>query len=107
MLAAILGNVVQVGVLIAAEAVKPSLNKLNPASALKKIVSAKNFIDFGKNIVKVMLLGLIVFLVVRGGIGDLVRAGYCGLSCSLAVFSHLMLQVMIFSMAVLHYCRRC
>lgn len=99
-LAAILGNVVQVGVLFAGEAVKPSLNKLNPASGIKKIVSAKNFIDFGKNIVKVMLLGLIVFLVIRSGIGDLVHAGSCGLSCSLAVFSHLLIYLLVFSMAI-------
>lgn len=99
-LAAILGNIVQVGVLFAGEAVKPSLNKLNPASAIKKIVSAKNFIDFGKNIVKVMLLGLIVFLVIRSGIGDLVHAGSCGLACSLAVFSHLLIYLLVFSMAI-------
>jgi type III secretion protein U len=99
-LAAILGNVIQVGVLFAGQAVKPSLDKLNPASAMKKIVSAKNFMDFGKNIIKVTLLGLIVYIVIRNGIGDLVRAGSCGLDCSLAVFSHLLIYILIFSMAI-------
>jgi type III secretion protein U len=99
-LAAILGNVVQVGVLFAGEAVKPSLNKLNPASALKKIVSPKNLLDFGKNILKVTLLGLIIFIVVRDGIGDLVAAGPCGLPCSLPVFTHLVTHIIIFSMAI-------
>lgn len=99
-LAAIVGNVVQVGVLFAGEAVKPSLNKLNPASALKKIVSPKNLLDFGKNILKVALLGLIIFIVVRDGIGDLVVAGPCGLPCSLPVFAHLVTHIIIFSMAI-------
>src|SRR5690606_16466201 len=99
-LAAILGNVVQVGVLFAGEAVKPSLNKLNPASAIKKIVSPKNFLDFGKNILKVALLSLIIFIVVRDGIDELVAAGPCGLRCSVPVFAQLMTHIIVFSMAI-------
>jgi type III secretion protein U len=82
------------------EAAKPSLKKLNPAAALKKMVSVKNFIDFGKNILKVLILGLLVFLVVRSGLGDLIRSGYCGLTCSVPVFSSLVIQIIVYSMAV-------
>jgi type III secretion protein U len=99
-LAAIIGNIVQVGVLFAAEAAKPSLNKMNPAAALKKIVSVKALLDFGKNILKVLILGLLVFLVVRSGLGDLVRSGTCGLECVLPVFASLTTQIIIYSMAV-------
>jgi type III secretion protein U len=98
--AAILGNIVQIGALFAFEAVKPSLNKLNPASALKKIVSAKNFLDFGKNIIKTALLSLVLLLVIRYGIGDLVRAGACGLGCTVAVFSRLMAYTIALSMFI-------
>ncbi|MEM7025387.1 MAG: type III secretion system export apparatus subunit SctU [Pseudomonadota bacterium] len=99
-LAAVFGNMVQVGVLFAGEAVKPSLNKLNPLQAIKKIFSVKNLIDFGKNIIKVALLGLIVFLVVRDSLGDLVNSGACGLPCTAAVFSKMFTLIVVLSMAI-------
>ena len=97
---AIVGNIIQVGFMASLESVKPSLNKLNPANALKKMVSAKNLMDFGKNILKVTILSIIIFLIVRDGLGDLVRSGSCGLNCTLPVFGSLIGQLIIFAMAI-------
>jgi type III secretion protein U len=46
------------------------------------------------------LLSLIIFIVIRSAIGDLVRSGSCGLNCGVAMFSHLMTYVIVFSMAI-------
>lgn len=99
-MAAIVGNIVQVGVLFAPEAAKPSLKKLNPGAALKKMVSVKNFLDFGKNILKVLTLGILVLLIVRSGLGDLVRSGACGLECAVPVFASLTTQIIVYSMGI-------
>ncbi len=100
LLAALIGNIVQTGVLFSVQAVSPDLNKVNPAQGIKKIVSTKNFINFGKEIIKVLLLGLIVFIAIRGSINDLMLSGYCGLDCSGAVLLHISTQVIVYSMAI-------
>lgn len=56
---------VQIGPLLATEALKPSAKKLNVMSNLKNIFSAKNLFEFVKSVLKVSLLSLIFFYLLR------------------------------------------
>jgi len=47
--------------LFSAEQVKPKLDKLSPLKGINRIYSGKALIEFGKNIAKVVLVGLIVW----------------------------------------------
>jgi type III secretion protein U len=93
----ILSNVVMVGVLFAGESIKPSLDKINPAKGMKKIFDMKNLIDVLKSILKVVFLSVLMVIVVRGAIGELVRAPGCGLDYLEVMLADLLTRTMIYT----------
>ena len=99
-LTGIAGNMVQTGVLLAFKALKPNLNKLNPATQLKNMFAVKNLIEFVKNILKISLLAIILYCVVKAGLRDLLLSATCGLSCVLGVGSKMLVQVLTYAAAV-------
>ena len=99
-LTGIAGNMVQTGVLLAFKALKPNLNKLNPAAQLKNMFSVKNLIEFVKNIVKILILAVILYGVIRAGLRDLLLSATCGLGCVLGVGSKMLVQVLSYAAAV-------
>jgi type III secretion protein U len=86
----ILANMVMVGVLFAFEGIKPSLDKINPASGIKKIFGMKNLIENLKSIVKTVFLVVLLYLLIRDAVGPLVRAPVCGIACLESVLGDLM-----------------
>ena len=62
---AILGDFIQVGPLVTMTPLMPKLDKLNPTSYFKNLVSPKTLFELVKNIVKVVLLGLIGWMVYK------------------------------------------
>jgi type III secretion protein U len=63
----------QFGVLIAPEAVAPDFNKINPGNGLKQLFSPKKIVDLLESLCKAVLIGLIVYLLVRSELPDIVR----------------------------------
>ncbi|HET6467223.1 MAG TPA: type III secretion system export apparatus subunit SctU [Geminicoccaceae bacterium] len=92
----ILANMVMVGVLFAFESIKPSLDKVNPASGIKKIFGMKNLVDNAKSIVKTVFLSVLLYILLKDAIGPLVRAPVCGLACLESVMSDLMRTMVIY-----------
>ena len=54
--AAIVGNLVQFGMLLAFEPIKPDIKKINPIQGAKKIFSIKNVVELFKSIIKILFL---------------------------------------------------
>ena len=71
MAVALLGMLVQVGVLVAPKAAMPKMENLHPSKWFKKIFCVKNAVDFLKNIVKVVVLGMTAWLVLRAHLREL------------------------------------
>lgn len=61
----IASTVVQVGLLQNEEAMNFDLNKLNPLNGLKRIFSLKALIEGAKSIVKIVLIAMVVFMMVK------------------------------------------
>ncbi|MBW7473283.1 flagellar biosynthesis protein FlhB [Paenibacillus oenotherae] len=59
---AILGSYVQIGFLFTGEPLKLKLSKLNPINGFKQIFSMRSLFEFVKNILKLLVIGLIVYL---------------------------------------------
>jgi flagellar biosynthetic protein FlhB len=59
-------NLAQTRGLITFTPLKPSFKRLNPATGLKKIISPRSLWEVGKQIVRVSLLGLVVWQVLSG-----------------------------------------
>jgi type III secretion protein U len=91
------GNVVQTGFMLALKALKPKLDKLNPATQLKNMFSAKNLIEFVKSVVKITTLAVVLYLVIKGGLRDLLYSADCGMGCVIGVGDRMLFQVVVFT----------
>ncbi|NBD22453.1 flagellar biosynthesis protein FlhB [Paenibacillus glycinis] len=60
-LIALLGNYAQVGILFTGEPLKMKLDKINPIKGFKNIFSMHSVVEFIKNILKLILIGFIVY----------------------------------------------
>ncbi|MFC4812371.1 flagellar biosynthesis protein FlhB [Paenibacillus sp. GCM10023250] len=61
LLVALLGNYMQVGVLITGDPLKMKFGKLNPVKGLKSIFSMRSAVEFVKNILKLLVIGFVVY----------------------------------------------
>ncbi|HZY20521.1 MAG TPA: type III secretion system export apparatus subunit SctU [Ramlibacter sp.] len=81
-------EMLQTGMLFSFKALMPSAKKLNVVTNLKNIVSAKNLVEFLKNILKIGLLSAIVYAVLRESLPTLMtlpQAGVVGVGVALAM----------------------
>jgi flagellar biosynthetic protein FlhB len=65
-IAGILGNIAQVGFLLTGEPLTPDLKKLNPAKGIKRVISARGGVELVKSILKVIIIGGVAYLMIRG-----------------------------------------
>ncbi len=85
---AIFAEALQVGVLFAFEAIKPSAKKLNVLENAKNMFSKKSLVEFLKNGLKVAFLGALLTVVIRGELGRLATlplAGIEGVGAAIAM----------------------
>lgn len=94
---AIAANTGQFGLLLSADGVKPSLAKLNPAKWFTKTFGMENLIEFLKSLIKIAVLGLVLFYLIRDGLQAMITAPSCGIPCLRSVMSSLLLQVVLWS----------
>jgi type III secretion protein U len=74
--AAALAAFVQVRAVFSIDPVIPKMERLNPVEGLKRVFSTRSVIGVALMIVKVLLLGGIVYAVVRSAVGVAVKAPY-------------------------------
>ncbi|MDP2696692.1 flagellar biosynthesis protein FlhB [Thalassospira sp.] len=61
---AMAGSLVQNGLVISGEKIKPDISKLNPLKGAKNIFSMKNMVEFVKNITKITVVGAVLGFVI-------------------------------------------
>ena len=99
-LTGIAGNMVQTGFLLAFKAMKPSAKKLNIGANLKNMFSVKNLLEFVKSIVKIAVLAVILYMVIKSGLRDLLYSATCGLNCALGIGGKMLFQIVAYTGAV-------
>ncbi|WP_263322389.1 type III secretion system export apparatus subunit SctU [Endozoicomonas sp. Mp262] len=97
MFSAIIGNVMQFGLLFSGESVKPDIKKIDPVQGMKKIFALKNLVEFFKSIIKIIFLSVVVYFVIKNSLGDMVNLPFCGTSCILPVAGELMKKLLLYS----------
>lgn len=70
--AAVAGNWGQFGILIAPGVLTPSIDKLNPANGVKQLFSMRKVVEVGISLVKVSLVGLVTWVLIRDALPTLV-----------------------------------
>ncbi len=94
---AIAANYLQVGSLFALESIAPSLDKINPASGIKRIFSMKQLVETFKSIVKIVFLSFLLYLVLKGQLGNFIRVPECGMGCLMGLMDATMWSIMAYS----------
>ncbi|VAW04673.1 Flagellar biosynthesis protein FlhB [hydrothermal vent metagenome] len=64
MVGALLGAVIQHRPLLTAEKIKPKLNKISPLAGFKRLFSLQNFFEITKSVLKITIVGSVVFWLV-------------------------------------------
>jgi flagellar biosynthetic protein FlhB len=64
-IAALAGNIGQIGFEMHSEPMRPKLTKFNPISGLKKLISLKSLVELFKSLIKISIVGAIAFGVVK------------------------------------------
>jgi type III secretion protein U len=75
------GCVLQFGLLLSGEAIKPSLKKLNPAEYVKKTFGLQNLVELAKSLVKIAVFGIVILFLLRDAMQAIVSSSACGLGC--------------------------
>ncbi len=89
----IYAHLVQFGFLLAFEPLKPDQKKLNPGKGIKKIFTLKNLAELIKSLLKIALLGILFYQVIRPNLADLLKLPACGLGCVPRLLGRLLLHI--------------
>ena len=81
-IAGLVANFGQVGFHIGEDALKPKFDKLNPINGFKQLITKAPF-ELGKNLMKMVLVGTIVFLVLRAHVEEFFHLGDLGVQAIL------------------------
>lgn len=65
LVAAMVGNLIQVGFLFSWEPLTPKLSKLNPLEGIKRLISLRSLTEIVKFTAKVLLVGMVVYTAIR------------------------------------------
>ncbi|MEC4720718.1 type III secretion system export apparatus subunit SctU [Noviherbaspirillum sp. CPCC 100848] len=92
----IFGEMIQVGVLLAFESIKPSGKKLNIIANLKNVFAKKNLIEFLKSILKISILSILVYMLLRDSLGVMLTIPRTGLPGVGSTLGALMKSLLVF-----------
>lgn len=65
LIAALAGNISQIGFEMHGESMRPKLSKFNPIAGLKKLVSLRSLVELCKSLLKILIVGAIAFGIVK------------------------------------------
>jgi flagellar biosynthetic protein FlhB len=91
--AGIVGNVAQFGLLFSAEPLTPKLGKLNPLKGLKRLVSLRSGVELGKAILKVIIIGGVAYVMIRGEVDQIPALVSLSVSSLLDYMGHVALKL--------------
>lgn len=69
---AVLSNYFQIGTLFSAEPLKPKLSKISPLEGIKRLFSMQSLMEFVKSLLKLLIVGWIVYVTVKAELPQLV-----------------------------------
>lgn len=75
MVMAVIANYAQVGFLLTGEPLKMKLNKLDPIQGFKKIFSMRSLVEFMKSVLKLVIIGYIVYTTIWGARSSIASLG--------------------------------
>jgi len=93
--AAVVSGIAQFGVVFSVDPVKPDFQRINPAQGFRRIVSLRSLYEGAKGVLKLGLLGGVLFLALREFAAELLSAGQMGTSGYPRLLAHLLGSLMV------------
>ena len=93
MIFGVIGNYIQVGVLFTGEPMKPKLEKIDPIKGFKRIFSMSALVNMIKSILKVVVLGLVTFIILWNQMDDILILFQKNVTAALATISSLVVKM--------------
>ncbi len=59
-------NILQVGILFSSEAITPKYSKIDPIKGLQRLFSLRSLVELVKNILKMVIVGFVAYLTIKG-----------------------------------------
>lgn len=95
-LMAVLGNIMQFGVIFSLDPVKPNIEKVNPTAGAKRIFAMKQVINTGLSLVKTIITGLALYFVIKWGLAELQHdLSQCNVQCQFSLYTGLLSKLMM------------
>jgi flagellar biosynthesis protein FlhB len=66
LIAGLMGNILQVGLLFSSEAITPKFSKIDPFKGLQRLFSLRSLVELIKNILKMAIVGFVAYLTIKG-----------------------------------------
>jgi flagellar biosynthetic protein FlhB len=102
-IAGIFANVSQNGFLIVKESLVPKFSKLNPISGLKRLVSVRALIELLKSILKLTIIGVIAYLLLKNEISRIQALVGLDIAHVLSFLNRIALKIGFFTCLVLAF----
>ncbi len=99
---AVLGSIVQFGVLFSAHPIKPDINKINPVKNAGQIFSLKTLLETLLSTLKITVIATVLYFVMRGSMPDILHdPTVCNIDCKKELLQALMQNMFLFILPLL------
>ncbi len=93
MVAGVASNYLQVGFMIAKKALVPNFSKLNVFSGIKQMVSVRSMVETLKGILKIIIIGIICYVVIEKHLSDFLVMAYSSIGESLMLLGDILFEM--------------
>lgn len=94
---AILSNLLQTGPVFSLHPLKWEYQKIDPIKNIKNIFTKKSLMEIVKSVIKLIILGIVIFMTVKSAIADLVQIPSCGQDCITPVILSLLTTISLYT----------
>ena len=72
---AVCANIMQIGFIGSSEAIQPKLSKISPIKGFQRLFSMRALVDLVKNIFKIVIIGIVAYITIKGEVHTLITLG--------------------------------
>jgi flagellar biosynthesis protein FlhB len=99
--AAIIGNITQIGILFSSESISPQFSKIDPIKGFKRLFSLRSVIELIKSIFKMCVVGTVAYIVVKGEISNMLLLMEQNVWGMMIYFGHICFKIILATTIVL------
>ncbi|MEN6619939.1 MAG: flagellar biosynthesis protein FlhB [Smithella sp.] len=101
LVAAILGNILQIGLMFSSESITPKLSKIDPIKGFQRLFSLRSVVELIKNIFKICIISTVAYLVIKNELANMILLMDQGISGIMAYLGRICFKIILSTAIVL------